>query len=208
MNTAPADGSGSGISSRDVVMNRSSNPDPPNRHAVTCETGSSITADNAIPTFTAGKTAFLVSGPWAIADIKKAGIKYDITPIPPFAGGKPAQPFVGVQAFYVASKGKSKALAAEFVTNYLTKPDLQVALYQANPRPPALTSALDQVKTSDPDIQKWLDAGKGGAVLPAIPAMAAVWDPFGKAEAAIIGGANVDSTLAATAKAITDAINK
>ena len=73
---------------------------------------------------------------------------------------------------------------------------------------PALTSALDQVKTSDPDIQKWLDAGKGGAVLPAIPAMAAVWDPFGKAEAAIIGGANVDSTLAATAKAITDAINK
>jgi len=168
----------------------------------------SITGDNAIPTFTGGKTAFLISGPWAIADIKKAGIKYDITPVPAFAGGKPAQPFVGVQAFYVASKGKSKALANEFVTNYLTKPDLQVALYQANPRPPALTAALDQVKSSDPDIQKWLDAGKGGAVLPAIPAMAAVWDPFGKAEAAIIGGADVTSTLTAAAKTITDAINK
>ncbi|HWB35602.1 MAG TPA: extracellular solute-binding protein, partial [Rugosimonospora sp.] len=81
----------------------------------------SITGDNAIPTFTGGKTPFLISGPWAIADIKKAGIKYDITPIPSFAGGKPAQPFVGVQAFYVASKGKSKALATEFVTNYLSK---------------------------------------------------------------------------------------
>jgi arabinogalactan oligomer / maltooligosaccharide transport system substrate-binding protein len=168
----------------------------------------SITGDNAIPTFTGGKTAFLISGPWAIADIKKAGIKYDITPVPAFAGGKPAQPFVGVQAFYVASKGKSKALANEFVTNYLTQPDLQVALYQANPRPPALTAALDQVKSTDPDIQKWLDAGKGGAVLPAIPAMAAVWDPFGKAEAAIIGGADVTSTLTAAAKTITDAINK
>lgn len=168
----------------------------------------SITGDNAIPTFTGGKTAFLISGPWAVADIKKAGVKYDITPIPAFAGGKAAQPFVGVQAFYVASKGKSKALANEFITNYLTKPDLQVALYQANPRPPALVAALDQVKGSDPDIQKWLDAGKGGAVLPAIPAMAAVWDPFGKAEAAIIGGADVQTTLTAAGKAITEAINK
>jgi len=168
----------------------------------------SVTGDNAIPTFTGGKTAFLISGPWAVADIKKAGIKYDIPPIPSFTGGKPAQPFVGVQAFYVASKGKSKALAAEFVSNYLTKPDLQVALYQANPRPPALNAALDKVKATDPDIQKWLDAGKGGAVLPAIPAMAAVWDPFGKAEAAIIGGADVQSTLDSAAKTITDAINK
>ena len=98
--------------------------------------------------------------------------------------------------------------ASTAFTNYLTKPDLQVALYQANPRPPALVAALDQVKGTDPDIQKWLDAGKGGAVLPAIPAMAAVWDPFGKAEAAIVGGADVQTTLAAAGKAITEAINK
>ncbi|MBO0868252.1 MAG: maltose ABC transporter substrate-binding protein [Micromonosporaceae bacterium] len=168
----------------------------------------SITADNAIPTFTSKKTAFLISGEWALPDIKKAGIHYDITPVPAFAGGKPAQPFIGVQAFYVASKGKDKALANEFVVNYLTQPDLQVALYQANPRPPALTAALDQVKASDPDVQKFLDAGKGGAVLPAIPQMAAIWDPFGKAEAAIIGGAAVPSTVAAAAKTITDQINK
>ncbi|GGM71945.1 extracellular solute-binding protein [Dactylosporangium sucinum] len=168
----------------------------------------SVNGDNAIPTFTGGKTAFLISGPWAVADIKKAGVKYDITPIPAFSGGKAAQPFVGVQAFYVASKGKSKALANEFITNYLTKPDLQVALYQANPRPPALTAALDQVKSGDADIEKWLNAGKGGAVLPAIPAMAAVWDPFGKAEAAIVGGADVQTTLDAASKSITDAINK
>jgi arabinogalactan oligomer/maltooligosaccharide transport system substrate-binding protein len=38
--------------------------------------------------------------------------------------------------------------------------------------------------------------------------MAAVWDPFGKAEAAIVGGADVQTTLAAAGKAITEAINK
>jgi arabinogalactan oligomer / maltooligosaccharide transport system substrate-binding protein len=168
----------------------------------------SISSDNAIPTFTSKKTAFLISGPWAIQDIKKAGIKYDITPVPSFSGGKPASPFVGVQAFFVASKGKGKALAQEFVTNYLTQPDLQVALYQANPRPPALTAALQQVEATDPDIAKWFAAGQTGTPMPNIPQMAAVWDPMGKAEAAIIGGANVQSTLAAAAKAITNAIKK
>jgi arabinogalactan oligomer/maltooligosaccharide transport system substrate-binding protein len=166
----------------------------------------SIGGDNAISTFTSKKCAFLVSGPWAITDIKKAGMKYDISPVPPFAGGKPAQPFVGVQAFYVAAKGKNKALAQEFVTNYLTKPDLAVALYNAEPRPPALTAALEQVKASDPDLSKFLDAGKGGAVLPAIPEMATIWEPFGKAEAAIIGGADVATTVDAAAKSISGQI--
>jgi len=43
-------------------------------------------------------------------------------------------------------------------------------------------------------------------VLPAIPEMAAIWDPFGKAEAAIIGGADVTSTVAAAAKTISGQI--
>lgn len=166
----------------------------------------SITGENSIATFTGKKCAFLVSGPWAITDAKKAGIKYDISPVPGFAGGKEAQPFVGVQAFYVASKGKNKALAQEFVANYTTTPELAVALYNAEPRPPALTAALDQVKGSDPDLAKFQEAGKNGQVLPAIPAMAAIWDPFGKAEAAIIGGADPAKTITAAGKTISGQI--
>ncbi|TYC00610.1 maltose ABC transporter substrate-binding protein [Micromonospora sp. WP24] len=162
----------------------------------------SITPENSIATFTGKKCAFLVSGPWAVADVKKAGISYDITPVPGFAGGKEAQPFVGVQAFYVASKGKNKALAQEFVANHVTKPDLAVALYQAEPRPPALTAALDQVKGSDPDLAKFTEAGRNGQVLPAIPAMAAIWDPFGKAEAAVIGGADPARTITSAGQTI------
>jgi arabinogalactan oligomer/maltooligosaccharide transport system substrate-binding protein len=166
----------------------------------------SIGGDNSIATFTSKKTAFLISGPWAITDIKKAGIKYDISPVPGFAGGKTASPFVGVQTFYVAAKGKNKALAQEFVTNYVTKPELAVALYNAEPRPPALVTALDQVKASDPDLAKFIEAGKNGVPMPAIPEMATIWDPFGKAEAAIIGGANVQTTVDAAAKAISSQI--
>ncbi|GLW34411.1 sugar ABC transporter substrate-binding protein [Actinoplanes regularis] len=166
----------------------------------------SITGDNSIATFTGKKCAFLVSGPWATADVKKAGIKYDISPIPGFKGGKEATPFLGVQTFYVASKGKNKALAQEFVTNYVTTPDLAVALYNAEPRPPALTAALEQVKGQDPDLAKWADAGKNAIPLPAIPAMAAIWEPFGKAEAAVIGGADAKTTVEAAAKTISSSI--
>ncbi|MEU5785632.1 sugar ABC transporter substrate-binding protein [Micromonospora lupini] len=166
----------------------------------------SIADTNSIATFTGKKCAYLVSGPWAVADVKKANIAYDISAIPGFAGGREAQPFVGVQAFYVAAKGKNKALAQEFVANYTTTPDLAVALYNAEPRPPALTAALDQVKGSDPDLAKFQEAGKNGQVLPAIPAMAAIWDPFGKAEAAVIGGADPTSTITAAGKTISGQI--
>ncbi len=166
----------------------------------------SITPENSIATFTGRKCAYLVSGPWAITDAKKANIKYDISAVPGFAGGKPAQPFLGVQTFYVAAKGKNKALAQEFVTNYVTTPELAVALYRAEPRPPALTAAFDQVKAGDADLAKFLDAGKNAVPLPAIPEMAAIWDPFGKAEAAVIGGADPARTITAAGKTISAAI--
>lgn len=84
----------------------------------------------------------------------------------------------------------------------MTTPELAVALYNAEPRPPALTAALDQVKAQDPDLVKWTEAGKNAIPLPAIPAMAAIWEPFGKAEAAVIGGADATKTVEAAAKTI------
>ena len=41
-------------------------------------------------------------------------------PDPGLGGQEPAGPFIGVNGFYLASKGKNKALAQEFATNFLT----------------------------------------------------------------------------------------
>lgn len=168
----------------------------------------SIDDKNAIPLFTGGKTAFLVSGPWSIADITKAGIKYDITAVPPFADGTKASPFIGVNGFYVASKGKNKTLAQEFVTAVVPTLEFQVGLYTAEPRRPALSAAVDKVKATDPNIPLFAAAGVNGTILPAIPAMGQVWAPFGIAEAAIVGGADPATALQAAAKAIREGIAK
>ncbi|MFG6192834.1 extracellular solute-binding protein [Nonomuraea sp. JJY05] len=162
----------------------------------------SITNENYIVNFAGGKCAYLISGPWAMSEVKKGGITYDITAVPPFKGGKPATPFVGVQTFFVASKGKNKALAQEFVANYVTNKDVAKALYEADPRPPALTAALQEVQASDPDAAKFMEAGKDGLPMPAIPEMAAIWEPFGIAETAVVKGGDAAKAAAAAQKAI------
>ena len=162
----------------------------------------SISPDNVTSIFTGKKTAFLLSGPWQIPDVKKSGVHYAISPIPGFQGGKEARPFVGVQAMYVASKGRFKSLAQEFATNYFIQPEVAVALYKADPRPPPLKAAFAEVSKTDPDMAKILAAGKDGDIMPAIPEMATVWDPLGKAQSATVGGAPPASTVAAAANAI------
>ena len=155
----------------------------------------SITGDNSISTFTSGECALLISGPWALADIQAAGINYALGPVPGFAGMSPAQPFTGVQAFYVASNGKNKSFAESFVLDSANTPETMQALYAAEARPPAMTSVLEEVSAADPDTAAFAEAAAGGQILPAIPQMAAVWEPLGKAQSAIVGGADPASTM-------------
>ena len=96
----------------------------------------SVTTANHISLFTDGKAPYLISGPWALADIKKAGIDYQLTRIPGFKDIKNSQakPFVGVNCFYVASNGKNKAFAETFVAD--AAKDMTFAASVAGSRPP------------------------------------------------------------------------
>jgi maltose-binding protein MalE len=166
----------------------------------------SIDGTNAISLFTSGKAPFLVSGPWALSDVKKAKTNYAVSPIPGFAGDKPAAPFVGIQAFFVSAKAKNGALAQEFASNFATKPAVEKALFEQGLRPPALTSVYNEVAKGDADVRAFFEASKNSSVLPQIPAMAQVWDAFGKAEAAIVGGADPTKTMTSAGQQIKKAI--
>jgi arabinogalactan oligomer/maltooligosaccharide transport system substrate-binding protein len=146
-----------------------------------------VSGDNADALFDAGKAPYYITGPWAIDKAKKANIKYAISPLPTI-GGKPMQPFLGVQMFYVSAKAKNAAFAQEFVTNYVPRKDVQLALFEAGNRPPALTEAYDEVSAKNHDVKAWFEAGKGGQAMPNIPAMNSVWGPLGQAAADVIAG--------------------
>lgn len=138
--------------------------------------------------FNKKKSPFIITGPWSIDAMSKAGIKYAISPLPTLTGGGAMQPFLGIQMFYVSSKAKNAPMAQEFVTKAMTTKEAQIDLFKVGHRPPALVEAYDEVQATDADVKAWYEAGKDAKPMPNIPAMAAVWEPLGLAEADIVAG--------------------
>src|SRR5690625_6389307 len=96
--------------------------------------------DIVVEAFANGEAAFLLGGPWMLASFEDVEVAVD--PIPS-AGGAPAQPFPGVQGFYVLPWSDNAQLATDFLVNYMATDEAQIALYEAGDRTPALTSAAD-----------------------------------------------------------------
>lgn len=167
----------------------------------------SINSSNSISLFAEGKSPFLISGSWSLADVRTAGIDYAISPIPGFEDAATATPWLSVQTFYVAAHGKNKALAQEFVRNTVGSEQAQTDLYRAEPRPPALLSVLEKVSAEDADTKALAAAAESGIPRPKIPQINAVWEPLNNAQAAIIGGADPVETMTAAGKAITAALD-
>ena len=169
----------------------------------------SVNTDNAIALFTEGKTPFLIEGPWQLTTIDESGINYEVSEVPGFEGMDPASPFITVDAAYVASGGANKTLAQEFVTNYWSRADVGAQLFEATKNVPANVDTLSQIEGDNPAVAAVAAAGAAkGQIMPSIPEMAAVWDPLGKAEAAVIGGADPESTIKSAEKAIQTAIDE
>ncbi|WP_431711758.1 sugar ABC transporter substrate-binding protein [Glutamicibacter uratoxydans] len=146
----------------------------------------SIDADIAKEKFVAGDSPFLITGPWNVEAAEEAGIELAIDPLPS-AGGEPAQPFVGVQGFFVSSKTENLLAATEFLTNYIGTEEVQTKLYEVGNRPPAHNAAFEAAK-GDATIAAFGEVGKDGVPMPNVPEMAAVWEFWGVAEADIITG--------------------
>ncbi|MDO4900074.1 extracellular solute-binding protein [Actinomyces sp.] len=168
----------------------------------------SVTGDNAISLFTEGKAPYLISGPWAIADITTAGIDYEVSKVPGFEGLKEARPFAGVNAFYVANAGKNKAFAETFAADIAKDSTIAEAMYAINPLPPVQQDLADKLKATDTNMVKFMDFAAAADPMPAIPEMSAIWGPLGKAQANIIGGADPDSTITSAGNEIKSTLEK
>jgi arabinogalactan oligomer/maltooligosaccharide transport system substrate-binding protein len=146
-----------------------------------------IDGDKAKEFFLAGKSPYYMTGPWNLPDIKAAGIDYAIDALPS-AGGQDAQPFIGVNGFFLSSKSTNELAATQFIVNYLSTDAVQTALYEVGGRPPASIAAYEAAAASDPDVAALGAIGQGGVPMPAIPAMGSVWADWGNAQLTLIKG--------------------
>ncbi|MGF2950183.1 sugar ABC transporter substrate-binding protein [Microbacterium sp. YY-02] len=150
-----------------------------------------ITGDLAKENFLAGKSPFFLTGPWNAPAAVDAGLNVAVDPIPS-AGGQDAQPFAGVQGFFLSAESENKLAANEFLLNYIGSEDVQTALYEVGGRAPARTSAFDAAVEGDPLTAGFGEVGASVVPMPSIPEMGAVWQYWGVTEAAIINGSGGD----------------
>jgi arabinogalactan oligomer/maltooligosaccharide transport system substrate-binding protein len=157
-----------------------------------------IDGDKAKEFFLAGKSPYYLTGPWNVPDIKDAGINYAIDELPS-AGGQPAQPFIGVNGFFLSSKSKNELAATQFIVNYLSTDEAQTALYEVGGRPPAGIAAYEKAAADDADVAAFGAIGQKGVPMPSIPEMGAVWADWGNAELNLIKGEGDPATVWNTA---------
>jgi arabinogalactan oligomer / maltooligosaccharide transport system substrate-binding protein len=157
-----------------------------------------ITYDVALEAFSNGESPYLIGGPWTLGDLEDMNL--EVHPIPA-AGDQPAQPFAGVQGFYVSAQSDNALLANDFLVNFMATEEAQLAIYEAGNRPPAYIPAAE-IAAEDPLTAGFSEVGADAVPMPSIPEMGSVWAFWGVTEAQIISGAQ--EPVAAWEKMVSD----
>jgi len=156
--------------------------------------------------FTKGQTPYWITGPWADADVQKAGINFKVVQVPKIV--YPSVPFLGINGMMVtkwATVHNVDAAAKDLVLNYFSAPAAQTQLAAAGGRAPANIKA----KATDPILAEYGKAAKGGVPMPNIPQMASVWTDLGAAWVRSTKGAGAmpaKRSFTGAAKSIADKI--
>ncbi len=149
-------------------------------------------ADTAQTLFATSEVPFLLTGPWALDQIRESGINYGISPFP--SGG---QPFAGIQGFMISAFSENALLSQAFLTEFVATEEVMQQLYVAGDRASAFLPVFEA--TDDPDLAAFGEAGTNAALMPAIPEMGAVWGSWNSAVVLVITGGDTSENAFTTA---------
>lgn len=155
-----------------------------------------ITADIAGADFNAGKTGFLLSGPWVIGPAVEAGINVEVIAMPTLNGQVPSS-FMGVQSSFVVENSSDKELAWDLMSEFLeTSQDI---VYKTGSRIPVQAGYEIEEATT----KGFLAQSEFATPMPNIPEVQAMWTPTENNLKALTGG-QIDAATAG--KAMTDQV--
>jgi maltose/maltodextrin transport system substrate-binding protein len=128
-----------------------------------------------------GQLALMITGPWDWANLRKAGVDFDLAPIPG-VDGNPGRPFVGVFAAMINRSSPNVELAQHFLQEYaLTFEGLKAMDADAPLGVPALKTLCDEMAARNHLIKVTYENAKNGVVMPNIPQMGKFWTSMGAA---------------------------
>ena len=138
--------------------------------------------------FFEGRAAFMWTAQWAVPNADEAVAAgtlpgYAVSLLPEILGHE-ATPLVRAQGFMVAAQSLHPEEARRFLLDYLATTATMVALYEADPRPPAFLAALEAL-APEPRLEAFAASAAAGTPIPSIGEMALVWAPLGEAFLAV-----------------------
>lgn len=131
--------------------------------------------------FTSGKVAYTISGLWSVTTYKKAGVNVGVATLPTLPNGKHPLSYLGVQAVCISSYSQYPN-AAKLFAAMATSEEMQLKRYELTGQIPVVKSLVDsEIIKSDPVNAIFLQQAQYSTVMPFIPQMAVVWDPYKRA---------------------------
>ena len=95
-----------------------------------------------------------------------------------------------------------ESVAKQFAADVVSSPDIAEAMFPGNELPPVNLELQDKLGAENPEVIKIAELAAEATPMPAIPEMAAIWQPLGQAEANIVGGADPESTMVSAGEEI------
>ncbi len=137
--------------------------------------------------FSTGKAAMIINGPWAVEGYRKAGIDFGVAPIPTINGKQPIS-FSGIRGIYVSSFTKYPKAAALFA-EFATSDEMLLKRFEMTKQIPPVKALAekDQIK-NDPIVAGFMAQANNAQPMPSIPQMQLVWEPLAAAFSAIWDG--------------------
>jgi arabinogalactan oligomer / maltooligosaccharide transport system substrate-binding protein len=137
----------------------------------------------SIELFRKGQTAFILAASGAVVPARASGVNFAVSSVPPFQDGSPSTPFLSVNGFYVASRGRNKIVAVDLVPDYLTRSDVTESFGRlAHVVPVRLT------EDCDPAVAAFHALCARAMPMPSFPQIGDVLGLMGAAELRLIAG--------------------
>jgi arabinogalactan oligomer/maltooligosaccharide transport system substrate-binding protein len=161
------------------------------------DAGATFTGDygQAEGPFRAGETPYFVNGPWALADYKKdLGDKLGVAVLPVGPGGDAANPFNGIDGFYINPNTQNMEGALALALFLSSGDSAQTYTDSAGHVP-----IRDSVSSSDPLVATFAQASASGFPRPQTAEFANYWTPFGDMFTKVLSGDAVSADAVAEA---------
>lgn len=162
--------------------------------------------DNAKNLFLEGEAPFWITGPWERGNLEdQDAINWAVTKLPTIDGNAPA-PFVGSQGFFLSAFSENTLIAQSFLIDFIATQEVQQALYDVDPRGPAMTAVAEGL-ADDPVAAAFAASAADGNPMPNIPQMGSVWGPLGDNLLLVRNGdLSAGEAMAAAAEAVRGAL--